>query len=113
MNQLNPNIHIENFDEDYYCSDSESSGSEIESELKSSSPESEDENGYSNNVPPMVMGTDTPNDFISAFSDFLRQTSPQNNIISVYLSQELARSSMEGWYSTDLTRPERAERRFA
>ena len=32
MDQLNPNIHIENFDEDYYCSDSESSSSETESE---------------------------------------------------------------------------------
>ena len=32
MDQLNLNIHIENFDEDYYCSDSESSSSETESE---------------------------------------------------------------------------------
>ncbi|PKK59796.1 hypothetical protein RhiirC2_794304 [Rhizophagus irregularis] len=31
MNQLNPNIHIKNFDE-VYCSDSESSSTEIESE---------------------------------------------------------------------------------
>ena len=43
-----------------------------ESEPESSSPESEDEDEYSNNVPPpMIMGTDTLNDFISAFQDYL------------------------------------------
>ena len=41
MDQLNPNIHIENFDEEY-CSDSESSGSETESE---------DEDVYNINAP--------------------------------------------------------------
>jgi Leucine-rich repeat (LRR) protein len=59
MHQLNPNIHIENFDEEY-CSDSESSpwgsGSETESD---------DENIYSNTASlPVFMGTiDTTNDF--------------------------------------------------
>ncbi|GES90370.1 kinase-like domain-containing protein [Rhizophagus clarus] len=32
MDQLSPNIHIEYFDKDYYCSDSKSSSSETESE---------------------------------------------------------------------------------
>ncbi|GBB94304.1 hypothetical protein RclHR1_02330002 [Rhizophagus clarus] len=32
MDQLSPNIHIKNFDEDYCCSDSKTSNSEIESE---------------------------------------------------------------------------------
>ncbi|GES85244.1 hypothetical protein GLOIN_2v1762487 [Rhizophagus clarus] len=32
MDQLNPNIHIENFDKDYYCSDSECSSFKTESE---------------------------------------------------------------------------------
>ena len=66
MDQLNPNIHIENFDEDYCCSDSESSSSETESD---------DEVAYDNDVPPpMIIGTvDTPNDFITAFNDYLRQ----------------------------------------
>ncbi|PKC53799.1 RNI-like protein [Rhizophagus irregularis] len=65
MDQLNPNIHIENFDEDY-CSDSESSSSETESE---------DEVAYNNDVPPpIITGTaETPNDFITAFNDYLRQ----------------------------------------
>ncbi|GES89914.1 hypothetical protein GLOIN_2v1848414 [Rhizophagus clarus] len=73
MDQLNPNIHID-FDEDY-CSDSESSSSETESESEPSSSESEDEVAYDNDVPPlMIMGTvNTPNDFITAFNDYLRQ----------------------------------------
>ncbi|CAG8614040.1 8461_t:CDS:10, partial [Ambispora leptoticha] len=61
LDQLNQNIHIENFGEDYYCSYSGSSGSETESESKSSSSESEDEDDYSNNVPPpTIMSADTP-----------------------------------------------------
>ena len=32
MDQLNPNIYIENFDENYYCPDLESSDSETELE---------------------------------------------------------------------------------
>ena len=42
MDQLSPNIHIENFDKDYCCSDSESSSSETESK---------DKYVYSNNGP--------------------------------------------------------------
>ncbi|CAG8521392.1 12959_t:CDS:1, partial [Dentiscutata erythropus] len=109
MSQLNPNIHIENFDEDYYCSDSESSSSETESKSKSSSSESEDEVTYYNNLsPPMIMDLpDSPNDFISTFSDFLRQNGgANNNFISAFLNQELAQCSLaEQWYSTDLTNP--------
>jgi hypothetical protein len=81
MDQLNPNIHIENLpecvdDEEYHCSDSESSSSGFETES-----ESESEDDYSNNVPPpMIMGTvDTPNDFITTFSNFLRQDGVNNN----------------------------------
>jgi hypothetical protein len=56
INRLNPNIHIENFDENYYLfSDSEPYGSETETE---------DEDVFNNNVPPpMIMGT--VDDFIS------------------------------------------------
>ncbi|GES85319.1 hypothetical protein GLOIN_2v1848414 [Rhizophagus clarus] len=77
MDQLNPNIHIKNFDEDYCCSDSESSSSETESE---------DEVAYDNDVPPpMIMGTaETPNDFITAFNDYLRQAGGAQNIISSF-----------------------------
>ena len=79
MDQLNPNIHIENFDADYWCSDSESSSSETESE---------DEVAYDNDVPPpMIMGTaETPNVFITAFNDYLRQAGGAQNIISAFLS---------------------------
>jgi hypothetical protein len=53
INRLNPNIHIENFDNLF--SDSESSGSEIETK---------DEDVFSNNVSSlMIMGT--VDDFIS------------------------------------------------
>ncbi|RGB32655.1 hypothetical protein C1646_816539 [Rhizophagus diaphanus] len=48
MDQLNPNIHIENFDEEYCCSDSESSGSEAELESELFSSESYDEVAYDN-----------------------------------------------------------------
>ena len=80
MDQLNPNIHIENFDKDY-CSDPESSSSETESESEPSSSESEDEVAYDNDVPPpMIMGTaNTPNDFITAFNDYLRQAGGAQN----------------------------------
>ena len=68
--------------------------------------------------PPMIMGTaDTPNDFITAFSDYLRQASnvqiststsaSNNNFISAFLNLELTRPSMAGWYNTNLTSPER------
>ena len=67
---------------------------------------------------PMIMGTaDTPNDFITAFSDYLRQASnvqistsasaSNNNFISAFLNLELTRPSMAGWYNTNLTSPER------
>src|ERR1043165_1660678 len=70
IDQLNPNIHIENFDKEYCYSESESSGSEAESESELSSSESEssgseaesesepsssesdDEVAYDNDVPP-------------------------------------------------------------
>ncbi|RGB26825.1 hypothetical protein C1646_674487 [Rhizophagus diaphanus] len=73
IDQLNPNIHIENFDEKYCCSDSESfgseaklesepsssesesSGSKAESESKPSSSESDDEVAYDNDVPPPII----------------------------------------------------------
>ncbi|PKC08088.1 hypothetical protein RhiirA5_478029 [Rhizophagus irregularis] len=49
---------------------SECSSSETESESESFSSESEDEVTYVNDVPPMIMDTaDTPNDFITTFSD--------------------------------------------
>ncbi|CAB4441130.1 unnamed protein product [Rhizophagus irregularis] len=49
---------------------------ETESECSSSEDESEDEEvAYNNNAPPpIIMGTaDTPNDFVTAFNDYLRQ----------------------------------------
>ncbi|GBB97127.1 hypothetical protein RclHR1_02920012 [Rhizophagus clarus] len=46
--------------------------------------------------------TDTPNDFITAFSDFLRQVDGAQNIISAFLSRELTQPSTE-WCSTNLT----------
>jgi len=100
MNQLNQNIHIKNFDKEY-CSDSESSSSGSETE-------SEDEDVYSNNVPPpMNMDTvDTPNDFITAFNDYLRQADGAQNIIFAFLSRELTQPSTEWWNSTYLTSPE-------
>ncbi|RGB36906.1 hypothetical protein C1646_757499 [Rhizophagus diaphanus] len=87
MDQLNPNIHIKNFDEDY-CSDSESSSFETESESKPSSSESEDEVAYDNDVPPpIIMGmAETSNDFIITFNDYLRQAGGAQNIISIFLS---------------------------
>ncbi|CAB4459869.1 unnamed protein product [Rhizophagus irregularis] len=108
MDLLNPNIHIENFDEEYCCSDSESSGSEAESESEPSSSESDDEVAYDNDVPPpMIMGmVNTPNDFINAFNDYLRQADGAQDIISAFLSRELTQPSTEWWYSTDLTNPE-------
>ncbi|CAG8792529.1 9699_t:CDS:2, partial [Racocetra fulgida] len=80
VGQLNPNIHIENFDKNYYCSDSESSSSEPESEFESSSSESEDGVIYYNNIsPPMIIdSSDSPNDFISTFSDFLSSAFPRH-----------------------------------
>ncbi|CAG8648695.1 10222_t:CDS:2, partial [Dentiscutata erythropus] len=109
IDQLNPNIHIENFDEDYYCFDSEFSSSKTESKSESSSSESEDEVIYYNNLPhPMITDSpDSPNNFISTFSDFLRQNgSANNNFISAFLNQELAQCSLaEQWYSTNLTNP--------
>ncbi|RGB30534.1 hypothetical protein C1646_817871 [Rhizophagus diaphanus] len=50
MDQLNPNIHIENFDEEYCCSDSESSSFEAELESELSSSESDDEVAYDNDI---------------------------------------------------------------
>ncbi|RIA96373.1 hypothetical protein C1645_815390 [Glomus cerebriforme] len=55
MDQLNQNIHIKNFDKDYYCSDSESSGSKTESESEPSSFESENKVVYDNDVPPPII----------------------------------------------------------
>ncbi|UZO21854.1 uncharacterized protein OCT59_014238 [Rhizophagus irregularis] len=56
-------------------------------------------------------------DFITAFSDCLRQVSnvqistqsgfSNNNFISAFLNLELTRPSMAGWYTTNLTSPER------
>ncbi|CAG8522557.1 10922_t:CDS:2 [Ambispora gerdemannii] len=68
--------------------DIESSGSEAESESEPSSSESDDEVAYDNDVPPpMIMGTaETPNDFITAFNDYLRQAGGAQNIISMFLS---------------------------
>ncbi|CAB4419681.1 unnamed protein product [Rhizophagus irregularis] len=55
-------------------------------------------------------------DFITAFSDCLRQVSnvqiltqsgfSNNNFISAFLNLELTRPSMAGWYTTNLTSPE-------
>jgi hypothetical protein len=51
-------------------------------------------------------------DFITAFSDYLRQASNvqistqfNNNFISAFLNLELTRPSMAGWYNTNLTSP--------
>ncbi|CAG8479995.1 170_t:CDS:2 [Rhizophagus irregularis] len=60
----------EYYDSEYTETESECSSSETESESKSFSSESEDEVTYVNDVPPMIMDTaDTPNDFITTFSD--------------------------------------------
>ncbi|EXX61213.1 uncharacterized protein OCT59_015473 [Rhizophagus irregularis] len=61
---------------------------ETESECSSSEDESEDEEvAYNNNAPPpIIMGTaDTPNDFVTAFNDYLRQADGAQNIISAFL----------------------------
>ncbi|PKC64668.1 hypothetical protein RhiirA1_462117 [Rhizophagus irregularis] len=60
----------EYYDSEYTETESECSSSETESESESFSSESEDEVTYVNDVPPMIMDTaDTPNDFITTFSD--------------------------------------------
>ncbi|CAG8795812.1 19303_t:CDS:2, partial [Dentiscutata erythropus] len=102
-------LDLKNFDEDYYCFDSESSSSETKSKSESSSSESEDEVIYYNNLPHLIImdSPDSPNNFISTFSDFLRQNGgANNNFISAFLNQELAQCFLaEQWYSTDLTNP--------
>jgi hypothetical protein len=65
----------------------------IETESSSSETDSEDEDIYRNNVsPPIIMSTDTPNDFISTFQDYLRQPGIVNNSVLRLLinSQDLA-----------------------
>ena len=66
---------------------------ETESECSSSEDESEDEEvAYNNNAPPpIIMGTATPNDFVTAFNDYLRQA--DGEIISAFLSRELTQPS--------------------
>ncbi|CAG8741746.1 26688_t:CDS:2, partial [Racocetra persica] len=88
---------LKNFDEDYYCSDSEFSSSETESKSKLSNFESEDEVIYYNNLSSLMImdSPDSLNDFISIFSDFLKQNDgANNNFISVFLNQELAQCSL-------------------
>ncbi|RGB30812.1 hypothetical protein C1646_764877 [Rhizophagus diaphanus] len=76
----------EYYDSEYSETESEYSSSETESESESFSSESEDEVTYVNDVPPpMIM--DTPNDFITNLSDFLRQDGDvNNNFISAFLN---------------------------
>ena len=38
------------------------------------------------------MGMATPNDFVTAFNDYLRQADGAQNIISAFLSRELTRN---------------------
>ncbi|CAG8734125.1 22775_t:CDS:2 [Dentiscutata erythropus] len=92
----------EYYDSDYTETESSNDSSDIETE-------SGDEVTYNNNLPPpMIMDSpDSPNNFISTFSDFLKQNGgANNNFISAFLNQELAQYSLaEQWYSTDLTNP--------
>ncbi|CAG8451294.1 15326_t:CDS:2 [Cetraspora pellucida] len=76
----------EYYDSDYTETESSNDSSDIETE-------SGDEVTYNNDIPPsMIIDVpDSLNNFIGAFSDFLRQDcEANNNFISAFLNQELA-----------------------
>jgi hypothetical protein len=68
---------------EYYDSEyTETKSSSSETDSSDPETETEDENVFSNNMPPlMIMGVDTPNDFISSFQDYLRQPGNVNNSV--------------------------------